>query len=74
MAKVTAMEIYKLLPQTNCEECDEASCMAFATKLSEKETYLSLCTELSDEQFKKLNDLIAPAVKEIIIGKMIKLA
>ncbi|MDR2967619.1 MAG: acetyl-CoA decarbonylase/synthase complex subunit gamma [Methanobacteriaceae archaeon] len=69
MVKVTAMDVYKLLPQTNCEKCGEASCMAFATKLSEKEVDLSLCTELSDEKFKKLDDLLAPAVKEIIIGK-----
>jgi acetyl-CoA decarbonylase/synthase, CODH/ACS complex subunit gamma len=69
MAKVTAMDVYKLLPQTNCEDCGEASCMAFATKLSEKEADLTLCTELTDEEFKKLNDLLAPAVKEVIIGK-----
>lgn len=69
MAKVTAMDVYKLLPQTNCEDCGEASCMAFATKLSEKEADLALCTELTDEQFRKLDDLLAPAVKEIIIGK-----
>ena len=69
MAKVTAMDVYKLLPQTNCEDCGEASCMAFATKLSEKEADLTLCTELSDKKFKKLDDLLAPAVKEIIIGK-----
>ncbi len=69
MGKVTAMDVYKLLPQTNCEDCGEASCMAFATKLSEKEADLSLCTELTDEQFKKLDDLLAPAVKEILIGK-----
>jgi len=69
MAKVTTMDIYKLLPQTNCEKCNEASCMAFATKLSEKKVDLSLCTELSDEEFKKLDDLLAPAVKEVIIGK-----
>lgn len=69
MAKVTAMDVYKLLPQTNCEDCGEASCMAFATKLSEKEADLSLCTELTDKQFKKLDDLLAPAVKEVLIGK-----
>jgi len=69
MAKVTAMDVYKLLPQTNCEDCGEASCMAFATKLSEKETDLAKCSELTDVGFKKLSDLLAPAVKEIIIGK-----
>jgi acetyl-CoA decarbonylase/synthase complex subunit gamma len=69
MVKVTAMDVYKLLPQTNCEDCGEASCMAFATKLSEKEVNLALCTELTDDDFKKLDDLLAPAVKEVIIGK-----
>ncbi|WP_231493662.1 (Fe-S)-binding protein [Methanobrevibacter arboriphilus] len=54
MAKVTAMDVYKLLPQTNCEDCGEASCMAFATKLSEKEADLTLCTELSDKNLKSL--------------------
>ena len=68
MAKVTVMDIYKLLPQTNCEDCGEASCMAFATKLSEKKADLSLCTDLTDEQFKKLDELLAPAVREITIG------
>ena len=69
MVKVTAMDVYKLLPQTNCEKCGEASCMAFAAKLSEKESDISLCTELVGENFKKLDDLLAPFVKEIIIGK-----
>jgi acetyl-CoA decarbonylase/synthase complex subunit gamma len=71
--QVTAMDIYRLLPQTNCEDCDEpacgeASCMAFATKLSEKEAQLELCTELSSESFAKLESLLAPAVREITIG------
>lgn len=67
--KVTAMDIYKLLPKTNCAECGEASCMAFATKLSEKETELDLCTPLEEENFKKLADLLAPAVREVTFGK-----
>lgn len=67
--KVTAMDIYRLLPQTNCAECGEASCMAFATKLSEKEIELELCTELDEEQFEKLESMLAPAVREITIGK-----
>ncbi|NYB51463.1 MAG: acetyl-CoA decarbonylase/synthase complex subunit gamma [Methanobacteriaceae archaeon] len=71
--QVTAMDVYRLLPQTNCEDCDEpacgeASCMAFATKLSEKEAQLEMCTELSEEAFSKLEALLAPAVREITIG------
>ena len=48
--------------------CGEASCMAFATKLSEKETQLELCTELS-EAFNKLEALLT--CSEISIGTMI---
>jgi len=63
------MDIYRLLPKTNCAKCGEASCMAFATKLSEKEIELNLCTQLTDKEMEKLEDLLAPAVREITIGK-----
>ena len=66
---VTAMDVYKLLPKTNCAKCGEASCMAFATKLSQKETDLELCTQLAADEFDKLADLLAPAVREITVGK-----
>ena len=69
---VTAMDVYRLLPKTNCAKCGEASCMAFATKLSEKETDLELCTQLAADEMDKLVDLLAPAVKEITIGKGLK--
>lgn len=63
------MDVYRLLPKTNCAKCGEASCMAFATKLSEKETDIELCTQLSASEFEKLENLLAPAVREIMIGK-----
>jgi len=63
------MEIYRLLPKTNCAKCGEASCMAFATKLSDKETDLELCTQLAADEMEKLENLLAPAVREITIGK-----
>jgi acetyl-CoA decarbonylase/synthase, CODH/ACS complex subunit gamma len=66
--QVTAMDIYRLLPKTNCAECGEASCMAFATKLSQKEIDLELCTPLAADELEKLEDLLAPAVREITIG------
>jgi acetyl-CoA decarbonylase/synthase complex subunit gamma len=66
--KATAMDIYKLLPKTNCGKCGDASCMAFATKLSQKEAELSLCTQLTGLEFEKLSKVLAPAVREITIG------
>lgn len=66
--QVTAMDIYRLLPKTNCCKCGEASCMAFATKLNEKEVTPELCTQLAADGLEKLENLLAPAVRKITIG------
>lgn len=66
--RATAMDIYRLLPQTNCAKCGEASCMAFATKLSDKEADVTLCTEMTEKEMEKLQDVLAPAVREVVIG------
>jgi acetyl-CoA decarbonylase/synthase complex subunit gamma len=43
------MEIFKLLPKTNCGECGVPTCMAFAMKLAQKNVELSACPYASDE-------------------------
>ncbi|ADP77322.1 acetyl-CoA decarbonylase/synthase gamma subunit [Methanothermus fervidus DSM 2088] len=67
--ELTAMDIYKLLPKTNCGRCGESSCMAFATKLLEKKKKIEDCPLLSGAEKEKLEELLAPAVKEITFGK-----
>ncbi|MFQ5833614.1 MAG: (Fe-S)-binding protein, partial [Candidatus Thorarchaeota archaeon] len=67
------LDIYPLLPGTNCELCGEANCMAFATKLAEYTVKLSACTPLFEEtqyakKLTRLEDLIRPAVREVTIG------
>ncbi|MCK9363994.1 MAG: hypothetical protein M0P74_10420 [Syntrophales bacterium] len=49
-----AMDILKLLPRTNCKECGSLTCMAFANQLREGNEDVSKCTQLSDENRKKL--------------------
>jgi ArsR family metal-binding transcriptional regulator len=41
------MDIYKLLPGTNCKQCGYSSCMAYAAQLREGKTELSQCPDLS---------------------------
>jgi acetyl-CoA decarbonylase/synthase complex subunit gamma len=41
--KLTGMEIFKLLPKTNCGECGVPTCMAFAMKLAQKNVEFSVC-------------------------------
>jgi len=48
------MEIYKLLPRTNCKECGHSTCMAYAADLREGKIELSKCAQLSAENVDKL--------------------
>jgi len=50
----SAIEIYALLPQKNCRECGEMTCLAFASKVLMGQQKLNNCTHLyNDEEFSK---------------------
>jgi acetyl-CoA decarbonylase/synthase complex subunit gamma len=72
LEKVTLLSVYRYLPQTNCGECGESNCMAFASKLLERKVTLEDCPPLKKpkykEQMAKLTELIAPPIKEVKIG------
>jgi len=66
------LEVYKYLPQTNCKECGESTCMAFAAKLIDRDIKLDECAPLLEEEYRKkyeeLKGLMAPEVREVVIG------
>jgi acetyl-CoA decarbonylase/synthase complex subunit gamma len=70
--ELSPIEIYKLLPGTNCKECGETNCMAFAARLVNREATLEECKPLLDENlaasYAELWALLKPAVKAIEIG------
>lgn len=72
MAKISPMEVYRLLPGENCKECGESTCMAFASALLERRLSVEDCPPLLEEKYKekkdKLVELLAPPVKEVVIG------
>jgi len=47
------IEIYRLLPKTNCKECGYPTCMAFANDLRAGTAELSQCPYLSEEKYQK---------------------
>jgi ArsR family metal-binding transcriptional regulator len=49
--KLTALDIFKLLPGTNCRRCGELTCLAFAVKLSTEETDIMKCQEIFAARF-----------------------
>jgi hypothetical protein len=64
--KRSPLEIYKLLPQTNCGKCILPSCLAFATAIVAGSKKPKDCPELSRDQLEKFSEnLPAPDLKEI---------
>ena len=65
---LSGIQIYKLLPQTNCKDCGFPTCLAFAMKLAAKQVELSLCPHVSDEAKEKLSEAAAPPVRPISLN------
>ena len=59
------LDVFKLLPRTNCGECGEPTCLAFATRIVQQEADISRCSPLFsgkfDERRKKLLDMLKTA-------------
>ncbi len=56
----TGLEVYKLLPRTNCKACGEASCFAFANRLAAGQVQLEACRPLfEDPQYAQQREKLA---------------
>ncbi len=66
---LTGLEIFKLLPKTNCKKCGMPTCLAFAMALAQKRTKLENCPDVSDETKEKLAAAAAPPMRKIVFGK-----
>lgn len=65
---LTGLDIYKLLPKTNCKECGFPTCLAFAMKLAQKGTELSKCPYVSEESKAALEAASAPPIRLVTVG------
>jgi acetyl-CoA decarbonylase/synthase complex subunit gamma len=70
--ELSPIDVYMLLPKTNCKECGEENCMAFAAKIVNREVALELCKPLlkkeHEKQYKQLSEMLKPPIKEVTIG------
>ena len=60
---LSGIQIYKMLPQTNCKECGFPTCLAFAMKLAAKQVELGACPYVSDASKKQLAESAAPPIR-----------
>lgn len=65
---LSGLDIYKLLPKTNCRECGFATCLAFAMQLAKKAVSIDKCPYLSEESKKILEASSLPPIRLVTIG------
>ncbi len=64
---LSGIQIYKLLPQTNCKDCGFPTCLAFAMKLAAKQVELADCPHVSEESAGKLSAASQPPVRPLAV-------
>ncbi len=65
---LTGLDIYKLLPKTNCAKCGMPTCLAFAMALAQKKTSLDKCPDVSAQAKDALEGASAPPQRLVTIG------
>ncbi len=65
---LTGLDIFKLLPKTNCKKCGMPTCLAFAMQLAQKRAELDACPEVSEESKNTLAAAAAPPMKLVKFG------
>ena len=57
------LDIFKLTPKTNCKDCGNPTCMAFAMKVASGALSIDKCPHMSDEALSTLSEATAPPMK-----------
>jgi acetyl-CoA decarbonylase/synthase complex subunit gamma len=65
---LSGLDIFKLLPKTNCGDCKMPTCLAFAMKLAGGQAKLEDCPHVSDEAKETLADAAAPPIRGVVVG------
>ena len=65
---LTGIQIFKLLPKTNCKECGVPTCLAFAMNLASGKAELDACPYVSEEARAQLAEASAPPIRPVAIG------
>jgi len=71
---LTGIQIFKLLPKTNCKECGVPTCLAFAMNLASGKAELDACPYVSDDARAQLAEASAPPIRPVVVGKGVRKA
>ena len=65
---MTGVQIFKLLPKTNCKKCGYPTCLAFAMKLAQMQASADFRTPPLVAEWLPSSDIVYPIVQAIILG------
>jgi len=65
---LTGLDIFKQLPKTNCKDCGQATCLAFAMQIASGKAGLDGCPHVSAAAKEALESASAPPVALVKIG------
>jgi acetyl-CoA decarbonylase/synthase complex subunit gamma len=65
---LSGLDIYKLLPKTNCRECGFVTCLAFAMQLAKKAVAIDKCPYLSEAAKQILQASSLPPIRLVSVG------
>ncbi|MDD3905409.1 MAG: acetyl-CoA decarbonylase/synthase complex subunit gamma [Candidatus Omnitrophica bacterium] len=65
---LSGLDIYKLLPKTNCKDCGFATCLAFAMALAQKKASLAKCPHVTQDARAALESAAQPPIRLVTIG------
>jgi len=65
---LTGLDIFKLLPKTNCKKCEFPTCLAFAMAMANGKASLDNCPDVSPEAKETLGAASAPPVRTVKVG------
>ena len=64
------LDIFKLTPKTNCKDCGNPTCMAFAMKVASGALPIEKCPHMSAEALSTLSEATAPPMKSYKVGDL----
>jgi acetyl-CoA decarbonylase/synthase complex subunit gamma len=63
------LDIFKLTPKTNCKDCGNPTCMAFAMKVAQGAVSIDKCPHMSADALRQLSEATEPPMKTIAVGE-----
>ncbi len=65
---LSGVEIFKMLPKTNCKKCGHPTCLAFAMKLAQRQISIDACPDVSESAKQILGEASAPPIRPVTFG------